>query len=48
MVIAVKTIYAEASFQGRPPNKNICCVKFVVGNIDGWLHHNKTFSFKMK
>ena len=48
MVIAVKTICAEASFQARLPNKNICCAKFVVGSIDGWLHHNKTFSFKMK
>ena len=30
---------------------NLCGSKqviFVVRNIDGWLHHNKLFSFKMK
>ena len=32
----------EASFQARPSKKI-----FAV-NIEGWLHYNKTFSFKMK
>ena len=48
MMIAVKTICAEACFQARASNKNICRVIFVLGNIDGWLHYNKIFSFKMK
>ena len=42
MIIAVKAICAEACFQARPSNKNICCVIFAVGNINCWLHHNKT------
>ena len=48
MIIAVKAICAEACFQARPSNKNICCVIFAVGNINGWLHHNKILYFKTK
>ena len=48
MIIAVKTICAEAWFQARPSNKNICHAIFVIGTIDGWLHYNKIFSCKMK
>ena len=48
MVIAEKTICVEACFQARPSNKNICCIIFVVFNIDDWLHYNRFFSFKMK
>ena len=44
----MKTICAEAFFQARSSNKNICCAIFVIDKIDGWLHHNKIFSFKMK
>ena len=46
MVTAVETICAEAWFQARLSNKNICRVIFVAGNKDGWLHHNKMFPFK--
>ena len=48
MIIAVKAICAETCFQARLSKKNICFVIFIVVNIDGWLHHNKIFSFKMK
>ena len=44
----VKTVCVEAYFQVRPSNKNIGCVIFVLGDIDGWLHHNKIFFFKTK
>ena len=27
---------------------NICCVLFVVGDKNGWLNHNKMFSFETK
>ena len=42
----VKIVSVEACFQVRPSNKNICCVIFVLGDIDGWLHHNKIFFSK--
>ena len=48
MIIVVKRICAEACFQVRPSNKSICCVIFVIVYVDGWLHHNKIFSFKTK
>ena len=48
MTIVVKTISAEARFQTRLSNKNIFHVIFIVGNIDGWLYHNRIFSFKTK
>ena len=48
MIIAGMTICAQACFQARPSNENICRVIFVVGNIDGWLRHNKIFFFKTK
>ena len=48
MIIAVKTIYAEACFQARPSDKNICHVIFVVGNANGWLHNKIYFLSKQK
>ena len=42
----VKTVCVGACFQVRPSNKNICCAIFVLGDIDGWLHHNKIFFFQ--
>ena len=44
MIIAVKIKHFKPDCQ----NKNICCAIFVVSNIDGWAHHTKIFSFKMK
>ena len=48
MIIVVKKICVGSMFSSRPSNKNICHVISVLGNIDGWLHQNKIFSFKAK
>ena len=48
MIIVAKIICAEPCFHARRSNKKICWVIFVLGDTDGWLHHNKIISFKTK
>ena len=48
MIIAMKKICAKPCFHARPSNKKICCLIFVLCNIDDWLHHSKIFFFKTK
>ena len=51
-ITAVKTLcwsmFSSQTVKQKYLSCNICRVIFVVGNIDGWLHHNKIFSFKTK
>ena len=48
MVNAVKTICAEACFLAWLSNKYSKCNISHKGNIDGWLQHDKIYSFKTK